>query len=986
MLKYPAVSILAASLASLALGATAPIATISLGTQPPFVSPVAAVVDAAKNRLYVFNGTSDFTTVANPGISVVDTSTNTVVGLLALPGVAGMTILDDVVRRPSAFLNPATHKIYAGYTNSATGAIVVVDANSDTVTQTLPIAGGIGNMAFNPTTGKLYVAQLSAATPTELLVFDINTLTQTATISGIDNGGIPQGLLVAPPIAVNPANNKIYTAAAGTGLLIIDGTRDVAEATLPLPAEIGELGINPVNNRVYAGLLPQTMWVVDGASDQLLATVNTRTVFGPFTVDPIRNIVYSGMGNGIQIDGATNTLETGPVFGNFKFSGNIECTVFSGNAVDFALQNWYSGCDGNLVIADTVTGNYKTLVSIPWVTFPGNGVINPVTHALYAINTKNNSVAVLDPATLKASVISLGNVPISIALNPVTNQVYVGDGPSNAVVVIDGTTNQVVTKVFAETYHPLSTPGAPVAVAADPGTNRYVFMEQNTAVAWDGATNQVVAVYSYGFDDNGLPKPSGFDHPAMNSVTGKMFTSGLNNDIYLSDMFSETFSIYPTVACPVGGIAVNTANNTYIVAENCGSGGSLQILDALTATLQKSVSLSASIPPASQVGDIFFNPASNKYYIVSKGLFSTVEVYNATTFAHLATIANVGGKLAANTALNAIYGTYTAEGGGIAVIDGNTDTFSTVLGAGMAVSGLAVNEATNLLYAGDSNVGVVNVFPSAPPVAGGFSISGQVVSDNGTGVAGVTISAKTATATSDSNGLFTLTGLKAGTYTLSPTTAGFFYGPVSQSVTLTNDSAFGVSFNALSTPIAVTGLTITGSTVIGAGASTTATFTLSEPAPAGGVAIALTSSNKAAKVPATVTVPAGGTSASFTIQGSGVSANTPVTVAASYAGSFAAQTTSASAGITVAPTDTLHIKSATWSKSTQILTVTATSTNAQSVLTAFLASNNQNLGTFTNLGGGNFSLQVSFTSGTPASVNVKSNLGGSTGQGVSIVQ
>ncbi len=75
----------------------------------------------------------------------------------------------------------------------------------------------------------------------------------------------------------------------------------------------------------------------------------------------------------------------------------------------------------------------------------------------------------------------------------------------------------------------------------------------------------------------------------------------------------------------------------------------------------------------------------------------------------------------------------------------------------------------------------------------------------------------------------------------------------------------------------------------------------------------------------------------------------------------------------------------TWSKSTQVLRVSATSTNPQSILQLFLASNNQLLGTFDTQGNGSYSIQTSFTTGTPASVNVKSNLGGSTGQGVTVV-
>jgi hypothetical protein len=65
--------------------------------------------------------------------------------------------------------------------------------------------------------------------------------------------------------------------------------------------------------------------------------------------------------------------------------------------------------------------------------------------------------------------------------------------------------------------------------------------------------------------------------------------------------------------------------------------------------------------------------------------------------------------------------------------------------------------------------------------------------------------------------------------------------------------------------------------------------------------------------------------------------------------------------------------------------VNATSTNAQSTLSVILSSNSSLLGTMTNQGGGHYTFQTKFTSGTPAAINLKSNLGGSTGQGVSVV-
>jgi hypothetical protein len=112
------------------------------------------------------------------------------------------------------------------------------------------------------------------------------------------------------------------------------------------------------------------------------------------------------------------------------------------------------------------------------------------------------------------------------------------------------------------------------------------------------------------------------------------------------------------------------------------------------------------------------------------------------------------------------------------------------------------------------------------------------------------------------------------------------------------------------------------------------------------------------------------------VQGNGVSSTTAVTLAAKYNGG------TASASLTVAPGDKVTNTTATYSQSTHLLAVSATDSNPQATLNVFLASNNQLLGTMITQGDGSYTLQVQFLAGTPASINIVSNLGAKTGQGV----
>ena len=86
-------------------------------------------------------------------------------------------------------------------------------------------------------------------------------------------------------------------------------------------------------------------------------------------------------------------------------------------------------------------------------------------------------------------------------------------------------------------------------------------------------------------------------------------------------------------------------------------------------------------------------------------------------------------------------------------------------------------------------------------------------------------------------------------------------------------------------PVTITPLSLTLSPdTVGGGAPSTGTVTLTGPAPAGGLSVALTSSSGAATVPTSVAVPAGAVSASFPIASASVTVQTVVTLTAALNG------------------------------------------------------------------------------------------------------
>src|SRR5207302_1678860 len=117
--------------------------------------------------------------------------------------------------------------------------------------------------------------------------------------------------------------------------------------------------------------------------------------------------------------------------------------------------------------------------------------------------------------------------------------------------------------------------------------------------------------------------------------------------------------------------------------------------------------------------------------------------------------------------------------------------------------------------------------PPAGPAA--FSIYGAIATPQGVPVAGVTVGAAgpggSATAVTDAAGLFVLTGLPSGGYTVAAKSPLYSFGPASQGVSVVDRNIGGLAFQA-NPPIVPANYTLSPWTTIGAGVTTTATVTL----------------------------------------------------------------------------------------------------------------------------------------------------------------
>jgi hypothetical protein len=224
--------------------------------------------------------------------------------------------------------------------------------------------------------------------------------------------------------------------------------------------------------------------------------------------------------------------------------------------------------------------------------------------------------------------------------------------------------------------------------------------------------------------------------------------------------------------------------------------------------------------------------------------------------------------------------------------------------ATFAVSTSAVAASTTVTisaaYGGATRSASLTVTPASPPpptlsslslnptsVVGGAQSSAGTVRLSGPAPAGgaqVALSSSDATAARVPSSVTVAAGATSATFAVSTSA-------VASSTTVTIFATYSGATRPASLtvtpapppPPTLASLRLDPANVFG-GQSSTGTVTLTGPAPAGGAQVFLSSSDGAARVPSSVTVPAGTTSATFTVNTSFVLISTSATISATYNG------------------------------------------------------------------------------------------------------
>jgi YVTN family beta-propeller protein len=317
---------------------------------------------------------------------------------------------------------------------------------------------------------------------------------------------------------------------------------------------------------------------------------------------------------------------------------------------------------------------------------PVSVAINPVTNKIYVGNYGGNNVTVIDGATNKTTTIPNVHSPFSIAVNTETDRIYVANDANNSVTVIDGATNEPTTIAVPR----------PFSIAINPATNKIYVSNiiADTVTVIDGATNSVAATISVGVSPKAI---------AVNPVTNRIYVANYDGNT-VSVIDGSVDSVIATV--PTGmrpcSVAVNPVLNRIYVANSTS--------DNVTVIDGKDNSVLATVTAGSSPFAIVVNPLSGKAYTANMGDNSVTVIDGATnSVAATVTVGTRPQSIAVNPAANKIY-TANSASTTVTVIDGSTDTVAGLpLAAVSSPVAVAVNPVTGKVYAANNNSRYVTV-------------------------------------------------------------------------------------------------------------------------------------------------------------------------------------------------------------------------------------------------------------------------------------
>ncbi len=606
-----------------------------------------------------------------------------------------------------------------------------------------PVALGPVAVATDASLGRIYVVHrgtlgdigLNAQQwPSDAVtVVDSNTGNVLTTIGiGSSVNGLGQG------IAVDPVNHHIFVPNADdNSVSILDGQTNLTLATTPVDRSPEGVAADSSLGLVYVAASNVTL--LDASSGAMLSSIPVGGNSLAVSVDPSTHRAYVLVDSVPQsiavIDGTTRSVISQTPLPPLIYT-------YSAIAIDPGERAYVCDYNSGIITALDITGATPSVLSNFPATTPSAMAlaVDPSTHFLYAVSGSGAAVNVYDQTGSQQAAIRVRHAPAAIALDG-AGHAYVADSQSDSLSVI-GTSGLALTGTIALGVQnmglALDTVGnrlyaANVIAGAvgvlDPSARTFLSSWTSGGGTWSTAVdNSLGQVYAVNTSDGSLS--------VFNASTGALKTkiavgatgastiavNEQNHHVYISTasiavVDGSSLQLLSTI--PVGdtpvGIAIDpSANRIYVANQHSGSisvidGGSNQV-----------------VATWNQMGNVWrlaVDPQLGNLYATlpppTIGSFSGLEVIDIATGTIAAKIP--GGPAADDVSLNpTTHHVFLGDStdGTVRIIDATTNAVLSTLVTGSAVSGLAVDASSGLVYASepfDASIAVFSDLAGGPP-------------------------------------------------------------------------------------------------------------------------------------------------------------------------------------------------------------------------------------------------------------------------------
>lgn len=345
------------------------VATIEAGQRPG-----ALIVDDERGAWYVLDFMSN-------EVRIYSTGSNALVKAIAVPGDVSTLLLDDL----------GNDLYVTSRATSGGGSVTVIDADHNTVTDTLVLSGEPGTtMALDAEGERLYVPETFDGRNTDAI-----DVVDTAARRVIGTIAVPKDP-VSP--VLDTARHRLYVSSLDVGVVTVIDTRSGRRlATVKVGRNAHFLLLDAAHRRLFA-VRASGLSVVDTRTNRRIATVRIPISIeeGPPALDRVRNRLYAASwsnGGVAVIDTRRNT-----VVARIPVAGAPDSPVLDVSRDLLFVTDFDEGAGHTVTVINTMGNTVISTASVG--EGPQRVGLDTTTRLLYVPNWASGTVSIVDTSSI----------------------------------------------------------------------------------------------------------------------------------------------------------------------------------------------------------------------------------------------------------------------------------------------------------------------------------------------------------------------------------------------------------------------------------------------------------------------------------------------------------------------------------------------------------------------------------------------------------